>query len=105
MSRLPFGRQGGAPAQSWDPIYSFFGTQPSVATAASGDPGYNGGQRAVHKDSLTGSYAAALADGDLDHDRVLDATNEVMAALNAGTLVDDGIVTYFVCTVNTMPQS
>ena len=34
----------GAPAQSWDTIYNFFGAQPSVATAAPGDPGFNGGR-------------------------------------------------------------
>ena len=34
----------GAPAHSWDTIYNFFGAQMSVATAAPGDRGYNGGR-------------------------------------------------------------
>ncbi|HEX5967793.1 MAG TPA: hypothetical protein VFY88_04885, partial [Intrasporangium sp.] len=56
----------GAPAQSWDTIYNFFGAQSSVATAAPGDPGFNGGRWQVHKVSTPGGYAAALAAGDLD---------------------------------------
>src|SRR5512138_2704563 len=58
----------GAPAQSWDTIYNFFGVQASVATAAPGDTGFNGGRWQVHKVSLTGTYAQALATGDLDRD-------------------------------------
>jgi hypothetical protein len=95
----------GAPAQSFDTIYNFFGTQPSVATAAPGDTDYNGGRWQVHKVSLTGSYAAALASGDLDHDGVLDSDAEVYAAIAAGDLVDEGVVRYFVCTVNPVPAS
>src|SRR3989442_13865144 len=34
----------GAPDSSFDTIYQFFGLQPNVATAAPGDPGYNGGR-------------------------------------------------------------
>src|SRR6187549_280850 len=40
--------QTGAPAQSFDTIYEFFGLQPNVATAAPGDPGFNGGRWRVH---------------------------------------------------------
>jgi hypothetical protein len=94
-----------APAQSWDTIYNFFGVQPSVATAAPGDTDYNGGRWQVHKVSLTGSYADALASGDLDGDGVLDSDTEVLAAIAAGDLVDDGVVKYFVCTVNPVPAS
>jgi|SRR5215207_1013954 len=94
-----------APAQSWDTIYNFFGVQRSVATAAPGDTDYNGGRWQVHKVSLTGSYADALASGDLDGDGVLDSDTEVLAAIAAGDLVDDGVVTYFVCTVNPVPAS
>ena len=39
----------GAPEQSWDTIYNFFGAQRSVATAAPGDPGFTGGRWQVHK--------------------------------------------------------
>jgi hypothetical protein len=94
-----------APAQSWDTIYNFFGAQPSVATAAPGDPDFNGGRWQVHKVSLTGSYSAALAAGDLDGNGVLDADNEVLAAIAAGALHDDGVVKYFVCTVNPVPAN
>ena len=95
----------GAPAQSWDTIYNFFGAQRSVATAAPGDPGYNGGRWQVHKVSTPGGYAAALADGDLDGNGVLDSAAEVDAAMATGALVDDGIVKYFVCTLNKVPAA
>ena len=93
----------GAPAQSWDTIYNFFGAQRSVATAAPGDPGYNGGRWQVHKVSTPGGYAAALAAGDLDGNGVLDSAAEIQAALASGALVDDGVVKYFVCTLNPVP--
>jgi hypothetical protein len=94
----------GAPAQAWDTIYSFNGAQASVATAAPGDPGFTGGRWQVHSVSLPDGYAAALASGDLDGNGVLDATDEVQAALAAGTAVDNGIVKYFVCTLNKVPS-
>ena len=93
----------GAPQQSWDTIYNFNGAQPSVATAAPGDPGFNGGRWQVHSVSFPSGYAAAVAAGDLDGNGVLDATDEVAAALASGTAVDDGIVKYFVCTLNKVP--
>jgi len=94
----------GAPAQSWDTIYSFGAVQRSVATAAPDDPGYNGGRWQVHAVSPTGTYAAALTAGDLDGNGVLDAADEVQAAIGAGALVDGGVVKYFVCTVNPVPH-
>jgi hypothetical protein len=95
----------GAPAHAWDTIYNFNGVQRSVATAAPGDRDFNGGRWQVHSVSLPNGYAAALASGDLDGNGVLDADNEVMAAMAAGNLVDDGIVKYFVCTLNKVPAS
>ena len=95
----------GAPQQSWDTIYNFFGLQRSVATAAPGDRDFNGGRWQVHKVSAPDGYAAALAAGDLDHNGVLDADDEVMAALASGALVDEGIVKYFVCTLNKVPAN
>ena len=93
----------GAPAQAWDTIYSFNGAQRSVATAAPGDRDFTGGRWQVHSVSLPHGYAAALASGDLDGNGVLDATDEVQAALASGNAVDDGIVKYFVCTLNKVP--
>lgn len=95
----------GAPAHSWDTIYSFGDAQRSVATAAPGDRDYNGGRWQVHDVRFTNGYEAALASGDLDDDGVLDATDEVLAALAAGDAVDHGVVKYFVCTVNKVPAS
>jgi hypothetical protein len=93
----------GAPAHSFDTIYSFGSAQRSVATSAPGYQDFNGGRWAVHAVSLPNGYAAALASGDLDDDGVLDSTAEVMAALAAGDAVDTGIVRLFVCTVNKVP--
>ncbi|HEY9310168.1 MAG TPA: hypothetical protein VIP82_20385 [Microbacterium sp.] len=92
-----------APAQSWDVIYSFGALQASVAEVAPGDPGYNGGRWQVHAVSAPHGYGAALASGDLDRDGVLDAADEVWAALTAGDLIDNGVVTQFVCTLNRVP--
>ncbi len=93
----------GAPAQSWDLIYDFGGAQPNVATAAPGDPGYNGGRWQEHALSFPDGYAAALAAGDLDGNGVLDATDEVNAALASATAVDVGVVKQFECPVIPLP--
>ena len=93
----------GAPAQSWDLLYNFGGVQKSVAEVAPGDRGFNGGRWQVHAVSAPNGYAAALESGDLDGNGVLDAADEVWAALAAGDLVDDGVVKQFVCTLNRVP--
>lgn len=95
----------GAPDGSFDTIYSFGSAQRSVATSAPGYTDFNGGRWAVHAVSLPHGYAAALASGDLDGDQVLDATDEVMAAISAGDAVDTGVVKLFVCTVNPVPAN
>ncbi|GAA6525165.1 hypothetical protein [Intrasporangium sp. DVR] len=95
----------GAPAHSYDAIYSFGDAQRSVAESAPGYRDYNGGRWEVHAMSLPHGYAAALASGDLDDDGVLDALDEVTAAMVAGDAVDTGIVRWFVCTVNKVPAS
>jgi hypothetical protein len=95
----------GAPARSFDTIYSFGSAQRSVATSAPGYTDFNGGRWAVHALALPHGYAAALASGDLDGNLVLDATDEVMAAMSAGDLVDAGVVRLFVCTVNPVPAN
>jgi hypothetical protein len=94
-----------APAQSWDTIYSFAGVQPSVATSAPGYPDFNGGRWMVHALALPHGYAALLASSDLNHDGVIDTTAEVTMGLSTGDAVDQGVVKYFVCTVNKVPAN
>ena len=91
----------GAPASSFDAIYAF-ADQRSVAEAAPGDRGFNGGRWQVHS-VVVDDYAAALEAGDLDGNGVLDALDEVQAALDSGHAWDAGIVAEFVCTVNKLP--
>ena len=93
----------GAPDSSFDAIYAF-ADQLSVAEAAPGDPGFNGGRWQVHS-VVVDDYAAALAAGDLDGNGVLDAVDEVEAALDSGEARDAGVVKEFVCTVNPVPAS
>ena len=94
----------GAPGQSWDVIYSFGSAQPSVATAAPGDRDFNGGRWQVHALSFPGGYAAALSSADKNGNHVIDSDTELGFALGDGTAVDTGVVKYFVCTVNPVPQ-
>ena len=94
----------GGPESSYDTIYSFGDVQRSVATSAPGYRDFNGGRWAVHAVSLPNGYAAALRSGDLDGNGVLDATDEVVAAMAAGDLLDTGVVKRFVCTVNPVPR-
>ena len=93
----------GAPAHSFDTIYNFFGAQSyNVATAAPGDPGFNGGRWQVHRVTFP-DYAAALAAHDADGSGDFDSPAEAEAALADGTAVDQGIVRQFVCTVIRIP--
>lgn len=94
----------GAPAHAWDVIYDFGGAQLNVAEAAPGDPGYNGGRWQVHALMFPGGYAAALADGDVDGDGVIDSAEEVQAALAAGSAVDGGVVKRFECPAIPLPN-
>jgi hypothetical protein len=89
----------GGPASSFDTIYQFFGVQPyNVATAAPGDPGYNGGRWRVH--GLTfANYAAAVAAYDANASGDFDSEAEVLAAIAGGAATDLGIVKSFVCPV------
>jgi hypothetical protein len=93
----------GAPAHSFDTIYEFFGLQPNVATAAPGDPGYNGGRWRVHGLSFT-DYGAAVAAFDTNGSGNLDSDEEVAAALAAGAATDVGVVKSFVCPVIPLPS-
>jgi hypothetical protein len=94
----------GAPAQAWDVIYDFAGTQPNVAEAAPGDRDYNGGRWMVHALTFPHGYAAAIADGDLDGDGVLDSAEEVQAAVSTGSAMDAGVVKQFECPAIPLPR-
>ena len=92
----------GAPAHSFDTIYSLTGQPFNVATAAPGDPGYNGGRWMVHGIAYHTSYAATVAAHDANGSGDLDSAAEVQAALadpGPGGATDTGIVKEFVCPV------
>ena len=88
-----------APEHSFDVIYDFGGAQRNVATAAPGDSDYNGGRWMVHALDFPSGYAAAVDAGDADGSGVLDSDAELMTAMNAGAVVDVGIVASFTCPV------
>lgn len=93
----------GAPAHAWDTIYAFDGAQLDVAESAPGDTDYNGGRWQARALSFPDGYAAALADGDLNGNWVIDSVTEVDAAVAAGSAVDEGVVMQFVCPVIKLP--
>lgn len=96
----------GAPASTYDAIYSFGGAQRNVAEAKPGDTDFNGGRWAVHQLAFPQGYAAALATGDQNGNGQIDSTDELGLAFNDGTAVDTGtILRMFVCTVNRVPAS
>ena len=95
----------GAPDRSFDTIYEFFGLQRNVATAAPGDPGYNGGRWMVHAVAYNTSWAATVAAHDANGSGDLDSDEEVAAALAAGAATDIGIVKSFECPVIRVPGS
>lgn len=91
--------QTGAPARSYDTIYQFFGTQQyNVATAAPGNPGYNGGRWHVVGLSFA-DYGAALSAHDANGSGDFDTTAEVEAALADGSATSLGVVKSFECPV------
>ena len=92
----------GAPSSSFDTIYDFGGLQPNVATAAPGDPGFNGGRWRVHALSFP-DYAAAVQQFDTNGSGNFDSDEEVAAALAAGAAIDTGIVKSFECPVIHVP--
>ena len=86
----------GAPASSFDTIYQFFGLQPNVATAAPGDPGFNGGRWRVHGLQFA-DYAAAVAKYDTNGSGNFDSDEEIAAAIAGGAATDIGVVKSFEC--------
>ena len=92
----------GAPAHSFDTIYALSGQPYNVATAAPGDPGYNGGRWMVHAIAYNTSWATTVAAHDTNGSGDLDSAAEVSAALadpGAGGAEDTGVVKQFVCPV------
>ena len=94
----------GAPASSFDTIYDFGGLQPNVATAAPGDPDYNGGRWQVHGLQFT-DYEQAVEQFDANGSNDLDSDEEVATALASGAATDTGVVKSFVCPVIAEPGS
>lgn len=90
----------GAPDHSFDTIYDIAG-QPNVATAAPGDPGYNGGRWMVHALDVTGDIGPVDTNSSGD----LDSAAEVHAAIAAGVANDLGVVKSFECPVIKVPAS
>jgi hypothetical protein len=92
----------GGPASSFDTIYDFGGAQLNVATAAPGDPGFNGGRWREQGLAFNTDYATTLAAHDLNGDGVID-TNAELAAMLADTgpagATDLGVVKSFECPV------
>jgi hypothetical protein len=89
----------GAPDHSFDTIYQFFGVQPyNVATAAPGDPGFNGGRWRVHGLQFA-DYETAVAQFDSNGSGDFDSAAEVSAALTASAATDIGVVKSFECPV------
>jgi len=96
----------GAPASTYDAIYSFAGNQRNVAEAKPGDTDFNGGRGQVHELAFPSGYAAALASGDANDNGQIDSTAEMQLAFDDGTAIDTGnILRSFVCTVNRVPAS
>ncbi|MBA4180876.1 MAG: hypothetical protein C0506_09835 [Anaerolinea sp.] len=74
----------GAPDHSYDTIYAFGGgEQRAVATAAPGDPGFNGGRWQVAVLSFA-DYAAAVGAYDANGSGDFDSDEEVLAAIAGG---------------------
>ena len=97
----------GAPAHSFDIIYAL-GSQRNVATAAPGDPGFNGGRWQVHAIAYNTSYVATVAAHDANGSGDLDSDEEVTAALadpGAGGAQDLGVVKMFECPVIKLPPN
>lgn len=98
----------GAPASSFDVIYDFGGAQTNVATAAPGDPDYNGGRWMVRALGFNTDYATTLAAHDHDGSGAIDTNDELYAALadgGAGGADDLGVVKQFVCPAIPLPGS
>lgn len=97
----------GAPDHTFDTIYQFSGAQPlNVATAAPGDPDYNGGRWMVQVVGYASgeSYASALSAFDFNDSHDFDSAAEVEAAIDAGVIITSP-GPQFVCPVIPLPRN
>ena len=97
----------GAPDHSFDTIYQFSGAQPmNVATAAPGDPGFNGGRWQVEFIAYAEgeSYSSALAAFDANGSGDFDSAAEVEAAIDAGVIITSAGPS-FECPVVPLPRN
>jgi hypothetical protein len=83
----------GAPEHSFDTVYNLQGAQSlNIATAAPGDPGYNGGRWRVVFVTIS-DYDAALASADAEPagngNGVIDSAAELQQAIDDGSAVID----------------
>ena len=92
----------GAPAHSFDTIYAIDG-QPNVATAAPGDPGYNGGRWMVRVLTFS-NYEAAVAAVDDNDSGDIDSNDEVQAAIDGDFVTANDAGPQFVCPVIPVPH-
>ena len=93
----------GAPLHSYDTIYAIDG-QPNVATAAPGDPGFNGGRWMVHALTFT-DYDEAVEAVDTNMSGDIDSNAEVRAAMSGGFVTTNTVVAQFECPVIPVPHS
>lgn len=97
----------GAPDHSFDTIYQFSQAQPmNVATAAPGDPGFNGGRWQVEVVAYAEgeSYSSALAAFDANGSGDFDSAVEVEAAIDAGVIITSAGPS-FECPVVPLPRN
>ena len=99
--------ESGAPDHSFDTIYQFSGAQPlNVATAAPGDPGFNGGRWRVEVIGYADNenYSSALAAFDANGSGDFDSAAEVEAAIASG-VVTTSEGPSFECPVIPLPRN
>lgn len=97
----------GAPDSSFQPIYSFGDLQPSVVTAAPGDPGYRGGRWIVYAVSFDSqaAYDEAVMTYDTNGSGDFDSWAELDAAVMGGAAMITSTGVRFECPVIPLPHN
>ena len=88
-----------APAHSFDVLYNFQGAQPSVAEAAPGLPGYNGGRWIVNLVAYADGWETYADGTDGNGEPVFVSDDAVEDAIDAGALSVTYDVARFTCPV------